>query len=93
MLGRILNWDDFKEPRDSMTPDELDDFLWFLAESGDWHSLSEVAGAMGLPEERVEMAASLLDEFDLVSFDREKRLVSIHPRVRRLYAEEPQGVP
>ena len=73
--------------------DKLGDFLWFLAESGGWRSLSEVAEAIGLSEERVETVASLLNEFDLVSFDREKRWVSIHPRVRRLYAEEPQGVP
>ena len=74
-------------------PDKLEDFLWFLAESGGWWSLSEVAGAIGLSEERVEMVASLLDEFDFVSFDREKRRVRIHPRVRQFYVEEPQEIP
>ena len=76
-----------------MMPDKLDDLLWFLAESGDWHSLTELAEAIELSKERVEMAASLLDEFDFVSYDPDKRRVRIQPRVRQLYVEEPQEVP
>ena len=73
--------------------DKLDDLLRFLAESGGLWSLSVVAEAIGLSEERVEMAASLLNEFNFVFFDREKRLVRIHPRVKQLYVEEPKEVP
>ena len=76
-----------------MTTDKLDDLLWFLAQNGEWHTLSEVAEAIRLSEERVEIAASFFDEFHFVSFNRDKRRVRIHPMVRQLYLEEPQEVP
>jgi len=61
----------------------LSELLEFLAEDGGWHTIGEVAEAVGLSPERVEELLRDLSEFGLVQFDEEGR-VRIDPELRRL---------
>lgn len=71
-----------------MMSNKLDEFLRFLAKIDDWHSLSEVAEAIGLSRESTKNIAFFFEEFDFIILDEEKRRVKVNPKVRKLYTGE-----
>jgi DNA-binding IclR family transcriptional regulator len=64
-------------------PGKLSGVLGFLAEDGGWHTVGEVAEAVGVSLEEVERLLKALSELGLAQFDEEGR-VRIDPELRRL---------
>jgi DNA-binding IclR family transcriptional regulator len=64
-------------------PGKLSEVLEFLAEDGGWHTVGEVAEAVGVSLEEAEKLLRDLSEFGFVHFDGEGR-VRIDPELRRL---------
>jgi DNA-binding IclR family transcriptional regulator len=67
---------------------KLKDFLYFLAEDGQWHSLNEVAEAMGLSKQIVEKIARYYVYFNFVAFNKEVGKVQIDPKLKELLTPE-----
>ena len=57
--------------------DKLDELLSFLAGAGGWCSLTDVAEATQLSEDKVEMIARLLAEAEFAEFDGHLRKVKL----------------
>ncbi len=63
-------------------PDKLSEMLNFLAEDGRWHTVREVAEAVGVSLEKAEKLLKDLSEFRFVHFD-ERGRVRIDPELKR----------
>jgi len=61
---------------------EINQFLELLADDK-WHDLSRVAEKLRLHELRVELIASFLAEYELVSLDKEGKRIRLAPSVLR----------
>jgi len=66
-------------------PGRLSEVLEFLAEDGGWHTVGEVAEAVGVSLEKAKKLLKDLSEFEFVHFDEEGR-VRIDPELRRLFS-------
>jgi len=64
-------------------PGKLSEVLESLAEDGEWHTVGEVAEAVGVSPEKAEKLLKDLSEFEFVYFDEEGR-VRIDPELKRL---------
>jgi len=62
---------------------KLSEMLGFLAEDGGWHTVGEVAEAVGVSLEEAEKLLRSLSELGFIQFDGEGR-VRIDPELRRL---------
>jgi len=62
---------------------KLSEVLEFLAEDGEWHTVREVAEAVGVSLEKAEKLLRDLSEFRFIYFDEEGR-VQIDPELKRL---------
>jgi DNA-binding IclR family transcriptional regulator len=67
---------------------KLRDFLYFLAEDGQWHSLNEVTKATGLSEQMAEKIARHYADFNFVTFNAKARRVRIDPKLKELLTPE-----
>jgi DNA-binding IclR family transcriptional regulator len=65
--------------------DKLDEFISFLARAGDWCSLTEVAEATRLSEDKVERIARSFAEANFAEFDEQLRRVKLGSLLRDLY--------
>ena len=64
-------------------PSKLSGGGGFLAEDGGWHTVEEVAEAVGVSLEKAEKLLRDLSEFKFIHFDEEGR-VRIDPELKRL---------
>jgi DNA-binding IclR family transcriptional regulator len=64
-------------------PGKLSEVLEFLAGDGEWHTVGEVAEAVGISLEKAEKLLRDLSEFRFIHFDEEGR-VRIDPELKRL---------
>lgn len=64
--------------------DKLDGFISFLAGAGDWRSLTEVAEAIQLSEDKVEAVARLFAEAEFAEFDKQLRRVKLGSELKDL---------
>jgi DNA-binding IclR family transcriptional regulator len=65
--------------------DKLDEFISFLARADDWRSLTEVAEATQLSEDKVEAVARLFAEVEFAEFDKQLRRVKLGSALKDLY--------
>jgi len=62
----------------------LDEFLEFLAENGEWHSLKEVVAAIHLDEDKVKKIVRFFARYGFVQFNKAQNRVKIEPQVREI---------
>jgi len=62
----------------------LDEFLEFLAEDGEWHSLREVVLAIHLDEDKVKKIVRFFARYGFVQFNKAQNKVKIEPELRKV---------
>lgn len=62
----------------------LDEFLEYLAEDGEWHSLKEVVAAIHLDEDKVKKIIRFFARYGFVQFNKAQKNVKIEPQLREI---------
>jgi len=62
----------------------LDEFLEYLAEDGEWHSLKEIVAAIHLDEDKVKKIIRFFARYGFVQFNKAQNKVKIEPQLREI---------
>ena len=64
----------------------IDEILWLLKD-GEWHDLKEIAEKVALPQDKVEMVASFLAEYDFIQLNENNKQAKLKPTILEFFKE------
>ena len=64
----------------------IDEILWLLKD-GKWHDLKEIAEKVALPQDKVEMVASFLAEYDFIQLKENNKQAKLKPTILEFFKE------
>ena len=64
----------------------IDEILWLLKD-GEWHDLKEIAEKVALPQDKVEMVASFLAEYDFIQLKENNKQAKLKPTILEFFKE------